>query len=72
MARYRVLFQATASGSIEVEVPDQPGASEAERDAAIEKASQEFWASLCHQCSHEITLGDWEPGEDDDGVEKLD
>jgi hypothetical protein len=48
------------------------GGVEAETEQeAIEKAlEQEGFASLCHQCSSEITLGD--PIEDDSSAEEAD
>lgn len=54
MKKYRVYAIATASCFL--------GEFEAEnKDEAIRKAQEEgdYASSLCHQCSHDVELGDW-------------
>lgn len=52
--KYTVVMIAGATIVVDVEA-DSP-------DAARERACEEAYASLCHQCAHDVTLGDeWEP-----------
>lgn len=57
MPRYGVLFTTSASSVVEVDA-DSP-------EAAREKARKEVGVTLCHQCAHELNLGDFEDDEDD-------
>lgn len=58
--KYRVMLVSSASISIEVEA-DSP---ETAADLAVDAA----YASLCHECSREVTLsGDWDAIDPDTG-----
>lgn len=57
MTLYGVMFTATASRLEKVEA-DSP-------EEAREKARAGVYVSLCHQCAHEVELGDFEDDEDD-------
>ncbi len=52
MNTYRVYFATEASSVVTVEAED--------RDDAIDKAYERHYVSLCHQCAHEVELGDFE------------
>lgn len=52
--KYLVSMSTGASGVVEVEA-DSP-------DEAVDKACEEMYVSICHQCAREVTVGDeWEP-----------
>jgi hypothetical protein len=52
--RYSVVMVAGATIVVDVEA-DSP-------DTARERAREEAYASLCHKCANDVTLGDeWEP-----------
>lgn len=54
MSTYTVCFVSTASTTVDVEADDP--------DEAIDKACQEVYVSICHQCNRNFELsGDWEP-----------
>lgn len=51
--KYKVYLNGHASASVEVEADDI--------DEAREKAENEVYVSLCHQCAHEVEVSDdWE------------
>ena len=65
MPRYMVVFTTGASAVVEVDARDTGEA----RRLANEKFAT---PSLCHQCAHHLSLGDWEhPEDDDDYIEVL-
>ncbi len=51
MPKYNLIYYATASKCVEVE------AANLEEAAKLAEENQP-WLSLCHQCSHEVELGD--------------
>jgi hypothetical protein len=53
------MFTTTASHVEEVEA-DSP-------EEARDKAREQAYVSLCHQCAHHLDLGDFEDDEDDEG-----
>jgi hypothetical protein len=50
MTKYRVFYSTTASTAVEVEADNE--------EQAIEKADQDVFVRLCHQCSGELDLSD--------------
>jgi hypothetical protein len=51
--KYTVHFTTVASTTVQVEADDP--------DEAIDRAYNEVYVSLCHQCAHEMDLGgEWE------------
>ena len=52
MQKYIVSIPIYASCIVKVEAKS--------KEEAIEKAEQEFYPSLCHQCSHDIELGEFD------------
>ncbi|GAB3830025.1 hypothetical protein [Kribbella italica] len=64
MSTYRVYMGTEASTSVEVQAED--------REDAIEKAYEKFQGViLCHQCAHEVDLGDFEVPVDKDYAVEL-
>jgi hypothetical protein len=59
MPRYGVMFTATASHVEKVEA-DSP-------EDARERAREQAYVTLCHECAHKVDLGDFEDDEDDEG-----
>ena len=52
--KYTVVLVAGATTVVDVEANTA--------DEAREKACEEAYVSLCHQCAHDVTVGDeWEP-----------
>lgn len=70
--KYRAWLATTASASIEftADVDDVP---EDERREVLEDAAHNAFPGviLCWQCSHQIDLGDFEVGADDDAIEAV-
>jgi hypothetical protein len=65
MRTVTVVFELGATSAVTVDVPDDAGT-----ETMIEAAGMRLDASLCHQCSHAVTLGDGEPIViDEDGEE---
>ena len=60
MATYDVYFATEASYVVTVDAGSKAEAI----DKAIEKDNAEGDHQLCHQCSHGVQLGDFEPSEE--------
>lgn len=75
MARAIVYYVTQAAYSVEVDVPDDYDPEDDENQASREDKARELadeiadFPTLCHFCSGNIDLGDFEPDESSDGVE---
>ncbi len=52
MPRYRVMFETSATTTVDVDATDEA--------AAVTAAEEEVYVGLCHQCAHSGELGDFE------------
>lgn len=70
--KYRAWLGAMATATVEftADVDDLP---EGERREALEEAAYNAFEGviLCHQCSHEVDLADFEVGNGPDDVEEI-
>jgi len=74
MTTYRVMYQTTASYAVTVDIDDagmtDAEARDAAREAAEEANAEQAPGQLCHQCSRDYDLGDFEQGDDEHAVWK--
>ncbi len=73
MTEYQVLYEAMASYALTVDIDDEGMTEEQAREAARDKADDEWnekapSGSLCHHCAREYELGEFEQTADDDSV----
>jgi hypothetical protein len=73
--RYFAVFTTDASTVIEFEADvdhlEGPARRAALESAAFDAYQEKAETSLCHQCAHYITLGDFDLAEGDDSIEAL-
>lgn len=64
MAKYTVYWETVASTAFEAEFDDAGMTPDEIEEKAIDITSAQAYVSLCHQCAHEVDLGDLEPAEE--------